>query len=212
MVLNNKRGFTLLEILLATLLLSIVVVALLGTIRLGMRSVQKAETKVQELDTVRSLYLNLERQLSSLVPSTKWVDGKRFVWFEGDERGFQFLSTSSLWGNKDSFVEVSYIIEDTDEGIQLIEQERLPAEEEGVSILLMDNIEEIGFAYLNNELEWTDEFKESDVFPLAVAMSIKSRGIEREMVFPIYVGKRNNISMSKVEVIDVLEELKEMFR
>ncbi len=206
MNLLDRRGFTLLEILLATLLLSIVAVAVVGAIRLGVRSVQKAEAKVQELDTIRGLYLNLERQLSSVVLSTRWVDGKRFVWFEGDKRGFQFLSTSSLLGSRDSFVEVSYTVEETDRGFQLIERERLPGEEKGVSIVLMDNIDKVVFLYLDQEMEWKEEFKESKVFPRAVALVIKKGKIEREMIFPVYSGSRG--STSETEEVDILEVLR----
>jgi len=203
-----KKGFTLLEILIAITILSLVAIIIIGAMRLGIRSVQKGEKKAKIIQDIRSLYLNIERQLSSTVYSSRLINGKRSVWFEGDSNKITFLTTASLWKKKDSFVEVTYFVKDTDEGLQLLEKEKLPGEEKGVNLVIFQGIDELGFAYLSKNEGWTKEWKEKNSYPLIVGLYLKVGNITKKMFFPIYIHKHKQGNNEK----DIFEEFKKVFQ
>jgi general secretion pathway protein J len=184
----KNAGFTLLELLIALLMLSLIILIIGGAMRLGLRSVEKGEREVEELERLRSVILLLDGQIASAIPTTWNVDGEDVVSFKGDEKQCSFISSSSLWGRKDAFMEVSYSIENRGGSLMVLETERLPGEEGGVETVLLEELEEAVFAYLWRDdfgsSSWTEQWEEKDSYPEAVAIHVKSKRFEHNLIFP----------------------------
>ncbi len=187
---GRPRGFTLIEILIAMSILSVVIVILGGAMRLGIRSVEKGEREASEIERLRSVVLVMDRQIQSIIPSSREIEGERVVWFEGDERRCLFLTDASLWGRKEGLVEVSYgVEEDGSEGVRMTLQERPPWGEDGLETVLLEGLEEARFAYYytdqDGEGQWTESWERKDLFPESIALTIRTARYEHRLIFPL---------------------------
>lgn len=216
-----NTGFTLLELLISITLLGLIVVAIGGSIRLGITSVEKGERQIEKSERFRSVYMLLDRQISSMVKALHDEDGEKVVWFEGNSEACSFLSERSLWGRKSALALVTYRFSPDEEGaVALVESEKIPWAEEGVrEYTLLSGLSQGGFRYLDTnsdgDKEWVEEWVAKDHFPEAVGVQIGDDKDTLQLLFPIVtLGRFERRTLPKVEnkSIDIRERLFPFFK
>lgn len=92
----RQRGVTLVELLVALVLLSFVMSAVYGALRMGLRSWEAVQLRSGENAEARVVRNLLRRQLDTLVPLSlpETAVGQRLA-FEGDRAGFRFVGAWS---------------------------------------------------------------------------------------------------------------------
>lgn len=91
---RNARGFTLVEILIAVTLLSVMVLAAMATISTSVRAVRSGEALVSRTDSVRVSQEFMRRQISQAMPLPfeRSEDLGMIYVFEGDGSGLKFVA------------------------------------------------------------------------------------------------------------------------
>ena len=88
---HGVRGFTLLELLVAILILSLVMSAAFGSVRIASRSMQAGASHADETADIRAVADYLRRQFSQL-SAFAWQDGEESrIAFEGGEKQVRFI-------------------------------------------------------------------------------------------------------------------------
>ncbi|RMG04006.1 MAG: prepilin-type N-terminal cleavage/methylation domain-containing protein [Nitrospirae bacterium] len=217
----KDTGFTLLELLISITLLGLIVLAIGGSIRLGITSVEKGERQIEKSERLRSVYMLLDRQISSMVKALHDLDGEKVVWFEGDTDTCSFLTERSLWGRKSALVLVRYSFSTDEEGKKaLIETESIPWAEEGLKeYTLLSDIEKGEFRYLDTntdgEKEWVEEWEAKDHFPEAVWIGIDDGRDNLQLLFPVMtLGRTERKTPLKIDQkpLDIRERLFPFFK
>ena len=90
--LHAQSGFTLLELLAAIMILSLIMTAALGAVRVGSRSFEAGVLRADETAEIRAIANVLRRQFRQLLPVT-WNENRQdFIAFEGDRHHVQFIA------------------------------------------------------------------------------------------------------------------------
>ncbi len=90
---NNQTGFTLLELLIAMALMSLVLVMLYGGLRLGMRSWDAGEQRAESVNEVRLIEDFIRRQLrQSMTVYREDPEQGQAVVFEGQADSLTFVA------------------------------------------------------------------------------------------------------------------------
>ena len=89
---KNKAGFTLLELILAITILSMVTLIIGSGFRLGVKAWEKGEAEAQETQRLRMLSGLISQNLKSAYPYKTEVEGRKVVLFEGDKNSVVFVT------------------------------------------------------------------------------------------------------------------------
>lgn len=124
---------TLIEVLIAVTLLSLLSVVILLSMRAGLGAMGKANEKLLENRRVVSVQRILEQQLAGLIPAMadcQVPDGPpaRMLFFQGEPRSMRFVSTYSLQEGLRGYpriLEFQVIPGDGGEGVRLVVNEHL---------------------------------------------------------------------------------------
>ena len=204
---RKNTGFTLLEVMLAMTLLSIMVVLLFSSLKIGAESWNKGESKIAEVNEKAVVYQFFKRHLPSVRPL--WDD------FSDEERGFSFQ------GERDTFQFVSvFPVSAARKGLQLfkvfsdksekevikviltpfyptVEEEQWEPEE----VVLLENVEEFEISYFgkedfDSEVAWLDSWQEKEYLPalLKIKIVLKDHSYWPEMIFALKLSAMENNS------------------
>ena len=189
-------GFTLLELLVSMTLLLLVVVILGGAYRLGFRSLDAGERRIEAHERFRTSVAILTAQLQSAVPLTYDEDGTKKSYFKGDAETLRFASGHSIWGENPETVIVSYRLELGGEG-----RWTLHAEEQGIGMeeireeirkaALLDRMSQISFAYFGKDVaeengRWKTEWTDDTSIPEQVRITFRRDRQEETILVPLY--------------------------
>jgi len=86
-----NRGFTLIEVLIALTLLSIMVVLLFGSLKICAESWEKGESKIAEVNEVAVVYNFFQRHLSAAKPLRNDFKEESTFSFQGNIQSLQFV-------------------------------------------------------------------------------------------------------------------------
>jgi len=166
-LLSEKSGFTLLELIISITIIGIMVLIIAGAARLGFRSVDAGEKKIESLERIRSSLSLISSQIQSEIPLTYDENGSRKYYFKGSRDSMQFPTNYSLAGEERGYVLVSYrvIIEDRGKQVLYLTENGIGMENR-IETKLLDVFDHIYFEFFYKDptaeqgswvQQWTDE-------------------------------------------------------
>ena len=185
----DKRGFTLIEILVTMTILGMIAALIGAAFKIGITSWEKGEERLDKLQRVRVIFDSMIQDIRSyyIYKFPEPLEGKHKEGpaFEGEENKLSFVTTASgfnMGGILNSGLRVVsyYVAEDRETGKKCLFLREAPVvtgefftgdiEEEGTITKLYNDIEEIKFTYTvltenftgERELSQVDEWKPMD--------------------------------------------------
>jgi len=197
----SQKGFTLLELLITVVILSLIVGIAGGAFRLSIRVWEKGEEKMEEFRKTRIVLDRLAQQIKSFYPYWIKEEDKYEIAFQGEANTLTFVSPISLQSPMiTGLVLVQYLLEhdrNPDEGGDLILRESLligddllpvspeESEKEGSGVTLLSGLDELTFDYYvlppdSKEGEWLEswvwkEQEEDMMLPQAIRITLKQK-------------------------------------
>lgn len=186
----RERGFTLLEALVAMILLGLMMAVMTGSIRFAGQSRDAAAARIDSLDNMRIAQDFLRQTLTQAHPK-RWakVIGRPFV-FRG-ERDEMFMAaplTARVGVGGLFLLKFSLVEEGRDKGKKLVmarvfpepDMQEMPDFSSAESTVLAEDLAEIEFGYLardddNTDPTWVEDWHEPARMPEAVRVRVKPR-------------------------------------
>jgi general secretion pathway protein J len=108
---GQSKGFTLLELMIATTITAVIVVIIFGALRIGIRAWEKGEKDVDIRQKQRIVLDLIKRQLASTCTSEVWGKDQQLVLLKGDNKSIAFVSHIPMApGNRFGLVFVQYAV------------------------------------------------------------------------------------------------------
>lgn len=186
------RGFTLLELLISLMLISLVSLGVYGALGFGANALERGTSRSIENQRVRAALALIVRKLKSAYPLMLPVDGERLVYFFGGEEELRFVASADR-PEIGGLEKVSYFIkedEDGEHGLWMrISAPTLPAdlaeEREGSLYLeaeVLSDVDELVWEYFGqrqneDEEAWHESWngEEEPKLPQAVRLSWRAQ-------------------------------------
>jgi general secretion pathway protein J len=164
---ESDRGYTLLELLISILMITMIVGILAGALRLGHRSVSAGERRIEALDHLRVSIALMESQIQSRIPAAVEEEGVMKPAFRGSSDKLRMATDVSMWDGRRGYVIVTYRVETDEAGRKtLYAREKTIGTEAERETKLLERFDDISFLYFTPGLvesedswsaEWTDE-------------------------------------------------------
>jgi len=177
------KGFTLLEIMVAMVVLSLIMSTAFGALRMGERSWEAGLARSTETETLRTVAGVLQRQFNQILPLTWIENAQTFISFSGDQQQLRFIAPAPLHHGATGLFEYTLVME-TDSGkAQLVLYYRLydpgnegfsPDHSERQRMLLVDDLSTASFSYYGSPiagdpLRWHSQWStKAEAFPRLV--------------------------------------------
>ena len=181
-----RRGFTLLEMMLAMSALALVAAICYGAFHLGVRAVERGEVAVVTAQRLRVASDVLIHQVKSIVAYRVCnEEEEQYPYFVGTATSMSFISAAGLEGGG-GLTRVAYQLVENPTRLVMAESSRFSAPSlgrEGLqpptdrTAVLLDNFKSLRFQYMMNDgvdTEWRDEWDsyEEEMLPAAVRVLI----------------------------------------
>jgi prepilin-type N-terminal cleavage/methylation domain-containing protein len=188
-MLCNRKGFTLLELLISMLLILLVTVITVGALRLGYRSVESGDKRISAQERFRNSLNIVDSQIQSGIP-IGWTEKEiEKVYFKGEPDSMQFSTNYSIWDGRRGYLIAEYRVEqDSDGKKRLIASENTIGMENKRETLLMSAMDDIRFEYFGTvaaEAARTSRWTETASVPEKIWMHLILRGRDYSMVIPL---------------------------
>ena len=187
----DEAGFTLLELTISIALIGIIVLIIAGAMRLGFRSVDSGEKKIESLERMRASLNIIDSQIQSEMPLTYDDEGVRKFYFKGERKFMQFATNYSIWGGEKGYVVAAYKVESGDNGKEVLYvSENIIGIEGKRDTKLFDNFETIYFEYFfkdptEEEGEWVDQWTDEKVnIPEKIKLHLVEGTRDLSMIIP----------------------------
>jgi len=192
--LKKHTGFTLIEVIIAMTLLSLILVLLFSTIFTANKSWQSTERKIAHNDETRIVAQFIQRQVTQMTPLLWFDNKKRKLIFSGKNNEISFTTTLPAHRGGGGVQLVTLKINNTDDMNHLdlyyshASGDVFPIENDNFEqVTLLEDIEDIEFAYFGREKadqtpQWQDEWQNDQFLPLLI--SIKIQGTEKNQDWP----------------------------
>jgi len=127
---KREAGVTLMEVLIAVTLLSMLSVGMLFAIRIGLSAFTKTESKLMDNRRVAGAQRILEQELQGMIPVVAPCGGSglKFGFFQGEEATVRLVSSFSLqgaWRGQPQILELFVIPGEEGNGVRLVVNETL---------------------------------------------------------------------------------------
>ena len=182
---QRVRGFTLIEVLIAMTLLSIMVVLLFSSLKICADSWEKGESKISDVNEIAVVYNFFQRHLSEAKPL--WNDlspEERTFSFQGKAQSLQFVSAFPASAGRSGLqlFSLSQQEEDNEQVIKVTLTPFFPAAEgeewHKEEVTLTRHVSDFTLAYFGSEDgtgegSWQEEWLDKEVLPQLVKINIK---------------------------------------
>ncbi len=202
--LKPKSGFTLIELTLAMTLTVMIVTLLYSAFYVGYRAMEKASSRSELSQRLRSIESFLGGYIRSAFPYRESSRGST-IFFSGEQDRLTFISALSIGMGGKGMSRVSLSWSDEEGGILILEEEipvRLRSEEEEQEngagyrnrMVLWQGVRELRIEYLDPKREgekWAEQWdgEERRVLPRAVRVGLRGEGQEEiRWVFPVMMS------------------------
>ena len=165
---KSSPGFTLLELMLSVVIISLIILIVVGALRLGFRSVEAGEKKVESLERVRNAITILESQIQSEIPLTYYENAEKKYYFRGGRTFLDMATNYSLWGGEKGYVVVRYQVSQETDGRQTLwVKENIIGQENSRETRMLEQAAEFYFEYFIRDTSkdpqdeagrWVDEW------------------------------------------------------
>ncbi len=192
---KGEAGFTLLELILSISILGIMIVILMGALRLGFRSVEAGEKKMESLERIKASFQVIDSQIQSEVPLTYDENGETRPCFKGSPDSLEFSSNYSIWQGEAGYVVVSYRVSEGGPGkLSLWASEKKVGQEKERELKLFDQMDELGFEYFSQDPteekgKWVDEWTEPTLRPEKIKVHLLKGGKPLSLIVPLKTGR-----------------------
>jgi general secretion pathway protein J len=191
---DNTAGFTLLELMISMAIVGIMVFILMAVLRLGFRSVEAGEKKIESLGRIKASINLIESQINSEIPLTFDDAGEKKFYFKGSADSLKFSTNYSLWEGEKGFVIVIYQILEGVRGKKNLQAlENRVGRENQKEIKLLEFFDEMSFEYYyqdptEEEGKWIDEWTEAGLLPQKIRLHLVKDGKDLSLVLPMKTG------------------------
>ena len=185
---SRQRGFSLLEVMLAILLLGLLLAGAYSGITAAVHSMRSGEAVIERVDKVRTVQEFLRHQISRILPFPYAQQGTATpIVFEGDAKFMRFVAPMPGYLSRGgAYVQTLTLAQADDGGMQLVftstllngfNKDKNKASEDS-TVVLLDHIEDGTFRYrgLNQQgqlMKWGDGWKDSTTTPLLVGVDLR---------------------------------------
>lgn len=185
------RGFTLLELLISITMIGLIALVITGAMRLGSRSVDRGEKRIESLERLKNSFNIIESQIMSEIPLSYEEDGNRRYYFQGEKDSVQFATTYSIWGNQKGYVLTSLKVGADSNGKRYLKAKESPLiggiEAETV---LFEGFDEIYFEYFykdptEEDGRWVREWTEEGNMPDRIRVVLISGRRDFSLILPL---------------------------
>ena len=217
----RHKGFTLIEVLIALTLLSIMVVLLFGSLKIGADSWERGENKIAEVNEVAVVYNFFQRHLISAKPLWDDFSGEeRTLSFQGDSQSLQFVSSFPASAGKAGLqlFSIKLLEEDDEQFINVTLKPFFPVPEgeqfAKEEVTLVSHVSNFKLAYFGSEdgvsdPNWQNQWLGKEIQPRLVKINIELENqiYWPEMVFDLKVsGSHDNIAIQAEDATAAGEE------
>jgi prepilin-type N-terminal cleavage/methylation domain-containing protein len=188
----GEQGFTLLELMISMLLILLVVVITTGAMRLGYRSVESGEKRIDAQERFRTSLNLIESQIQSGIPVSTATEGGVKYQFRGEPDSLQFSSNHSIWDGRRGYLIADYRVEPDASGMKkLVASENTIGLPDKRETLLMNAMDDIHFEYFSTSIteggSWSSRWTEDTSIPIKVRVHLVYRGKDFSTVIPIRI-------------------------
>lgn len=182
---RQSPGFTLLEVLVAITLLSLIAALLSGGLRFGTRVWHRGEDQLQTLAAIQSVHGLMRRQLVQLMPVIASDDPEGLVMFEGMPTYVRFVGSAPAEVMVGGCYEITFGLSHDEVAQHLVMAWRLLgrskdddlAGSEREQVLLLRDVAEVSFTFFGAEAEdetpqWHEMWVESTTLPRLVRIMV----------------------------------------
>ena len=190
-VLGSETAFTLLELTISLVMIGIIVLIILGAMRLGFRSVDSGERRIEALERLRTSMTIVTSQIQSEIPLTWDNDGEKNFYFSGDREALQFATNYSIWGGQTGYVVVKYTVASDDTGkYSLAASENIIGTERSRETRLFDGLDSIYFEYFykdptEEQGNWVDQWPDAETTPDKVRLHLVHGEKDFSIIIPM---------------------------
>lgn len=187
------KGFTLIEVLIAMTLLSIMVVLLFTSLKICADSWEKGESKITDVNEVAVVYNFFQRHLSVAKPLWNDLSAEEKTFsFQGKAESLQFVSAFPASADRSGLQLFSIHLQEEDNGQQVVvtvvpffpvaEGEEWHEEE----VTLIKQVSDLKLAYFGTDSNgsdgvWQDEWVNKEIQPQLVKINIQ---LENKIYWP----------------------------
>ncbi len=188
---KRESGFTLLELMISIAIVGIMVFLLMAVLRLGFRSVEAGEKKIESLGRIKASLNVIDAQIQSEIPLTFDQDGEKQYYFKGQPDSLEFSTNYSIWEGEKGFVVVTYQVISDDRGKRTLQaSENRVGREDRKEIKLLEFFDEMGFEYYyqdptKEEGQWIKEWTEAGFLPKKILLRLIKDGKDLSVILPL---------------------------
>lgn len=189
----DKRGFTLLELLISITMLALIIGIVSGALSLASQSLNKGAEKINSLERVRTSFSLVESQIQSLFVSQLVDEAEKKNLFSGQKDRLLFPTNYSIWGGVKGNTLVEYSVENDEWGKQFVRvTENTVGMETKRETVLFTGFDKIYFEYfLPSILEggkWVDEWPADEKsMPEKININVISGAKKMSLLAHVYV-------------------------
>jgi general secretion pathway protein J len=182
---HRRGGFTLVELLLALTLMSMLLALAYGGLRAATRAADRGQTILEDSSRIRMAHQFVHKQLNQMLPLAfaQNEDGSERVAFQGVADRIRFVAPMPGYlGFGGPQVQELAIVRGDESFELVISHTLLQGFEEGLlyerpPIVLLEDIESASFSFLGRDAEgeltgWTSSWTDSSMLPESVALDI----------------------------------------
>ena len=190
MIRNCQKGFTLLELTVSIAILGLIVLIVAAAMRLGYRTVDSGEKRIESLERMRASVNIVDSQIQSEMPLTYDDEGETKFYFKGERKFMQFATNYSIWGGEKGYVVAAYKVESGDNGKEVLYvSENIVGVESKRETKLFDNFETIYFEYFfkdptEEEGEWVEQWTDEVNIPEKIKLHLVEGTMDRSIIIP----------------------------
>ncbi len=172
-------------------MIGVIAIIITGAMRLGIRTVNTGETKIDHLERTRASFNIIDSQIQSQIPLTFEENGEKKYYFHGDRGSLQFSTNYSLWGGQKGYVLVRYTVESDDMRKQFLAvSENIIGTNNNREARLFPAVDAIHFEYFfkdptEEKGKWVEKWTDTANIPEKVKFHIIYREKDLSMIIPM---------------------------